>query len=1075
MNETTSIDKLQRLVRDGVGVVIGPSLTLNSGHEQFLIKLLKDYAKTESVYSGNSDFMAYSDNLVAENHLSSEQIREITLKHFSQASSISPDISKVVPAHIKAVVSLTIDDHFKSRYAEFIESKPLGRNLVTITHKNSSVSVSDIPYYALLGDINDRREEYRSTCFRAEYIRKRANWSQIMSSLPDCLQGSPLLILGFTEHEERISDFISSLLQLGAKYPRRIILLKDDPILKVPSISNLLKQDFELIVLDATLREIGQDLSKSSLSITSLPLWNQIKENIPIKSLAEIDGVMAYIPNAADLAPNPEARNRLLDSLFRPSYLDWSPYCLEMAFERECVSDLYNNISNLENNKLFRIVGAAGVGKTVTVRLVAFRLSQVEENICFWIRKSHGVTSNQKILDSIDILDRDLKSSNTNVYIFLDDPMGSGVQEDALFNKLRHSKLKWRLITCQCASDISAHSANLADFIIPDSFSQNEKESFAEYLCELEIAESKEDAKRMLRAEGTRYAKDVLCNLWYALPQTKAVLESSVSGEYDRLANVEGYIDAFVNAGGTESKERSIARRAYEMVTVCSGFGNIGLPVEVLVNSLEISYEEWAQLCVEGKPIWGLIYDEECPDISSWVYLTRNDVVTRIMLKHLNKDSASHVAEFRILLKLISAANSGREPYRTFIHDVLITNRSNIESKFSLDQAMELYDTALEVFPRKFGSLEHHRSLCKKNMGGNSLEVYDELEGLLSRSYEEDDIDSPENIHTSAAAAMYQSWKDNLITAKEASDHIFRHTAGALNIAPHSLHAIHTQANALLKMASRSLGEEKSAAMQSVNRAAYLAERSLMSLPEDPSTEKDVKDWKLFSELRNEYLAVYPDKDSARTELFKAYEDTKDQLFLAMIARMDLGLAISQNKGRLFKKSEATLDTIFQKISAEGDTVLDDILICRVQLNYYWRIRNQSAPVYWEQFGEDLASIRSNKRYKGDPIWDFLFAVAKFHLGEYPVAEQVFSHLRSKQFEAKFRSLTRCYYMGNGSTPARLEGTISEGAKGQLYMYCASLGTDMKVRSGAFRRNKDEIKVFNIEFSIQGSLAVPID
>jgi hypothetical protein len=95
------------------------------------------------------------------------------------------------------------------------------------------------------------------------------------------------------------------------------------------------------------MREIGDLLSKESLSISKLPLFaDSSQRTVDFKTLAEIEDQVAYVPRREEVEANPNERNRLVDALFRPTHLDWAPYSLDMQFRREVCEKVQTSIRN---------------------------------------------------------------------------------------------------------------------------------------------------------------------------------------------------------------------------------------------------------------------------------------------------------------------------------------------------------------------------------------------------------------------------------------------------------------------------------------------------------------------------------------------------------------------------------------------------------------------------------------------------------------------------------------------------------------------------------------------------------
>lgn len=1068
-----SLQDLQSLTRTGIGLVIGPGLTENPNHEGALAKQLSRLVS--GPVHPEEHFLRIADKAYKSEKASPSVVHDIIKSHFENPLSVSTSIFRLLNANLKAVVSLSFDSHFKTKYNDHYESKPVGKMLATVASPDDRPPPGSMPYYSLLGDPSDLTEERRLVTSESEYVLRKADWPQILRSLPDAMLGDPLFLIGHQFTKDRVSDFLSTLRGLGHKTPRRLILLKDDPILEDMTITRILEKSFEALILKARINEVGDAFSKETLSVKSLPLWStESGRFFSSDLLSRVDKWVSYVPKNEEIQANPERRNKLLDSLFRPTHLDWEPYSLELPFKRDAHDEICGLIGQAPDNSTIRFGGDAAVGKTVMLRQAAFDLAQ-NALICFWFRRFFDNPSANIYDELVREINSGVNDKDTKIYLFLDDPIGTRVNEGALLDSLQRAKFKWKLVVCQRSSETAMARGLTFDHVLPNKFSDSEIERFRKYRSELVSRDGELESEGCLIGRGTSLASDILCNLWYSLPQTKAALAEAISEEYDRLAGVESIIESFVTGDGHESMK--VARTAYEMVTVCSSIGNIGLPVEVLVSALGIGYEEWAIHASEGRPVWGLIYDEEAPAIESWVYRSRNKVVTDILMRHLNRGGAQHSHQFRTLLKLVKGCGAGAAPYRQFLLDVLVSNRRQIEEHFDLERAVELYETALEVYPRKLGALEYHFLLCKRKLGGDTLEIYDELSQLISRAKASpEDYDSPDKLHTSAAATMRKAYADGKISADEASEAIYRHVTTALGIAPHSLHATHTQAKSLLTIGAEIRSENSAGSVQNIIRAANLVERSLMALDAGSlHTESEAKDFRLFNSLRDDYLAAMPAVDNPRVKLFEKYKETKSQVFLILASRFELGSALRSGKGSAFKRAEKCISEAFGRLAVAGESPDVDLFACRVNLDFEWKLRRFSGSICWEQFVEDLNQIRSHRRFREDPFWGFLLGVAAFHLGDFSLSQQCFAHLRSRNFERRFTAKKRVFYQGESGKPKTFEGQASAGADDVVYLYSSELGSDVRAERGKFKTAREEIKFFEIVFSIMGPLAVPVD
>jgi hypothetical protein len=140
---------------------------------------------------------------------------------------------------------------------------------------------------------------------------------------------------------ERVCDFVNELLKLSPRIPKRLIFLATDHAATNPVFRNLVAGICEIQTVECTLRDIGDLLSRENLSIYKLPLFeDSCKRLVDLKAISKVEDQIAYIPRRDELDVNAGERNRLLDSLFRPTHLDWAPYCLDMEFKRDVSADV---------------------------------------------------------------------------------------------------------------------------------------------------------------------------------------------------------------------------------------------------------------------------------------------------------------------------------------------------------------------------------------------------------------------------------------------------------------------------------------------------------------------------------------------------------------------------------------------------------------------------------------------------------------------------------------------------------------------------------------------------------------
>lgn len=944
------------------------------------------------------------------------------------------------------------------------------------------MKLTTVPYYAMMGDIRDKMESSRLAITKAEYLAKIRRWTAVLRTFPNVLKGDPLLFIGTESIVQRVCDFMNALLALHPFVPSKLVFLDSDPTANNPTFRHLVAGFCPVETVDSTLAEIGEMLSRETLAIRKLPLFSQSSDRlVDIRALSAVEDQIAYVPRREEMKVNPEERNRLLDSLFRPTNLDWAPYALDMEFKRDLTDSILEQIQRGFGGdgtvgRIVHIQGEAGIGKTVALRTAAFKCAE-EDKLCLWIKKSYGEVSGGRFDAVITALGKSIKSKKVQVVFFLDDPWGSRVKPREVISALQSAPFAWVLVICDrktdavAASTDSFYDASAGEVLVeaPDQFTQAEINRLPNYLVSLGLASDIQRAELMMPAPGMKQSRDILCSLWILLPQTQASIEASVVGEYHRLGEIEEAVAAFANA----ASGKSVAKSAYEFVTTTSGFRATPLPVEVLVSALRVSYSQWSEFCSDKKPLWGLLYDEDYQGAETWAYRTRNTVVTDVLLHVLNHGTAGHTGEFRCLKALLSACTSATAPYRTFIKDILVERRGDIEHRFNCEQAMELYDAALSAYPRSYGVVAHHKCIAKRHMGGDAAEVYEGLTTLLAAPLDTaDDSDSRANISTSAAATITQLINEKKLDPVDGAEMAFVHITDALSGQQLSLHPHHVQAKLLVTIAEGLRSVDAAAFMSNLERAARIVDRALLLMtPKFRRSRAGEQSLAMFNSVQADILTAFPDRQIGEEKALQLFRETGNQAGLAFASRMLLGKAIESGKGSRFKECDIFIRKSFNELKSKSATPTQELRLCRVDLVIHWNIRQNKGPVYWEQFDSDLAELLRSSRYQTDVIYLFYSAVARYNLKRFIEAENAFQALRTKVQRYEARSAIRCFFLGDKGEPKVLEGRVSKDAA-KRFVFSSELETDVMVRNEDFRAHGNDPVHFKIGFSLLGPIAI---
>ena len=392
------------------------------------------------------------------------------------------------------------------------------------------------------------------------------------------------------------------------------------------------------------------------------------------------------------------------------------------------------------------------------------------------------------------------------IVIMVDDPWQLRVNVADVVTQLESGKLSTILIVGFRDSDTAVDPADLfipgsptSDFLVDHELDEFEIARLPDLLVRIGACKDEREAKVLVSRNPYRRASDILCSLWFLLPETRDQLQSSIEDEYRRLGDARAAIEA---TAATAGKQGELARSAYEAITVTSSL-KIGLPIEVLVRALEVDYADWIAATKPGKPVWGLLYDEYEESSDSFTYRTRNEIVTDVLLRLVNGSLGGHSGQYRLLKQLILACTVASPPYRAFLHDVLVRSRDVLERILSFEQGMDLYNSANTVMPYPDRAIQHHTGLWIKNVGGDLVAADDQLRSALQvPDYPGASRDEPvEFIHTSLAANVLSQVKAGNIDPAAGFERVMEHLDRGSNPKFFSAQQSHIKARTLLEMA----------------------------------------------------------------------------------------------------------------------------------------------------------------------------------------------------------------------------------------------------------------------------------
>lgn len=1082
-----SAQQIASLVANGACLLVGDGLTHLPDYEKPILNALRALSPDKNEYLvENARLLAWQ--LAEHGVATDESIRQVLLKT-TRALPTNPDISFITKIRWNCIISLSGDNLLEQRISEELDKSAITRFLTVVTRPATMPHARDLPVYKLLGDLDQTHVDDRYPVNRAEYLRRRRSFSRLLSTYPDFAKSSPVIFLGTDGHEDVILDLYNELLEHLPNCPRTIILRPDNPLLKDRGFLDLVHDYCRVLVSSTSNSELPRLLG--AVRSRGYRTQGSKDDGRVVGLLSKYAPDVEVVPKGEEIEDTDEDKNRLLDYLFRPSYLNWAPYKVSLDFRREHTDAIKTAILNgfvtqqSHLGKILWVVGEAGVGKTTTIRRVAYELAQDGAN-CIWIGRTLGLDPNINFDTVVKKLNEKSQIfKNKPIVFFLDNVIASRTTPNEIVKSLHGANFPWVAVFTLRQTD----NALLKEFEIegqqfgpdevisfPTDLSKADLENLPHYLIRLGIASDLDKSRRRIEELGGNHrAEDALCALWYLLPQTRAAIQESLSDEYFNLGGLMNTIETMAAAA---HKQRDIAKSAYEMVAVTSGLST-ALPVEVLVNALgpSVGYSGWFNLCDEGQPIWGLLYSDAHVSAETYAYYTRNDVVTNVLLKLIN-GPVGHNGEFSILKKLISACSGGTPQYHEFLTDLLIRNRGALDERFTYDQGLELYDLANEVFPYEDRALMHHRALWIKQKGKDPLRAYEALkEALKAGDYPHSGrTERPENIHSSMAATVVYGISKGVVTPEEGFNQALNHIEQVMNARPFDLFASHVNANLLYQIYRKYIDENPRGALRPISEALRIIEHASVlcagQIARDPNAAESKQ---LLDQLKAKIITEIQLDADAEDLAKQMFVQDENQYGFVALARVRLSRATDANKGADYNQVKNYLDEIFKFIHTRGGKVHIDLVQLQVETIIHWRLVNSThGSVDWTELESNLEILIASPKKSKNPIWQFYLAVTKCQLGKFADMEVLFNALRETPMPKQNKYSQRFRMIDNNGNPKTLQGTIRVGVEGRRWVKSPAFRTDIQCRHGAFTQNSGATIHFNVAFTFAGLLAVPV-
>lgn len=935
-----------------------------------------------------------------------------------------------------------------------------------------------LPIFKLFGNCRDQGEASRVALARSEELIKLQEWRQLLVSVPDYVRDGGMFFLGVDGELQSLRDVLSALFAGPPPYPGRLFFLDDSPCHADPVIRRLARGRSEIYRIKGTAEDVVRALDAPVALQLQLQLPVQRGDDRLEEEFREFRSVLDLVPGSPHVDPPKNLRQEAYDSLFRPVGSHWYAFLSDLDFPRDQTPQLIAALLKAQDirtktPKIVVLRGEAGVGKTVVAKRVAVELRRAG-HVVLWCKKLAG-----NFFHPYRDLAQHLKAAATKspdrkgAFILCDDPFALGISPIELAAIFDGIGVDVTILFVMRNTDRAAHRPSLrlphavaAEIELSFELSPSEQGSLPAFLVAAGAAQNNADATRILGLYKDKSATDILCRLWYLLPDTRAQLEASLEDEYFRLESVDDAIDGLADEAVAQNV---LARRAYESVAVASGLG-FGLPLEVLVSALGINYGDWIAMCSNGRPLWGLIYPVQYLESDDVWYFTRNEVVTQVLLRHIN-GGLGHATDVRVLNMLVEACTGTSPAYRDFLVELLVRNKDALRKVVTPREGRELYERALRTFPVPDRALVHHFGKWVTD----EEHLHEEAYGILERALETADYpygtqeERREHIHTSMAAVVVHRIKRGAQDRDSGLSAVKRHLKEASSPSFFNLYTVHVQVNALIALQqgddpiSLDCFVESFRAIERAQQLAGSSGRQQMRFHEALG---------LLEDQKRRLASFLPEFAMLKEAALARFEATGDQLTLEAAAIRGLLDASIEDNGSMYNDVLQFLRTCQERMGKLHKPFSNGLRQVRIDLIVRWRLQHERGEVDWSSFLGDISCVRDDPGRRDDVLLLFYEGVAAFQLRLSTEANTAFTRLRALQLPGMLARQARLFLRDKTGKPEQVQGQFLRGA-GSGKVRLSEMGLDVPVSRGAPPEGTQSGAIVHcwIAFTLQGPAA----
>jgi hypothetical protein len=700
---STILDKLKD---ENLALFIGAGMSTLSGLPDGWTLTNNIKAKFPKIDQGSDDFMQICDDVVYTPPYNRQELIDFIK---TELSTFKPSkYHLMLTKYLWSTIFTTNFDNVIEVAYNISQDKVKYCNPVIVNIP--TVNLNDkkkVNLFKIMGCINASTEDGEMVLSQSDFhlaIQKRNLYLRLLS---DIVKNGTILYLGYSFKDKIVTDIIKDLHRIHGteKMPWSYWLSKEG--IPTDEKTKYFYSSHKIIPIQFTIEQFFEYLETNFKNEQKEPAIKAafIKLNIKGKTV-NVDQdtfnlIASYftIFNESILQQDPGKK----DEFLMGSNLSWGAFNSNWDFNREIYSEIYSKVtreiekSEVEHNKIFRVTGMPGVGKSFLIKRLAFDIYSKNNTPVF----IHDTTSKFDFKAITSFLEAVNKSYDENFKI--DDKIKqvkyTFIFDDAAINLREIIRLKDYLtsrgrqilfILCDRENEWQKKMGEIK-YLFPETFSLNENLSEVEcsnlmdYLFQNNFIAAKSDYLR--EKILTDYGSSFFATIYSLVHPSKKPLNEIIKDQYNGL--------------------NELSKLAFEFICCFSQF-NIPINIEWLVRILDCSYQDFIDDVIK-KDAAKIIF--EIIDINDNImYCAHHRIIAQKTLEYFLPDSKLLFEKYKRILEKVEFSNIiEREFGEKFLIRNFSINAGN--EKYTIHQKIELFKIA--SINQKSRTVLHHLGLLE--------------------------------------------------------------------------------------------------------------------------------------------------------------------------------------------------------------------------------------------------------------------------------------------------------------------------------------------------------------------------